>query len=210
MKPTIRICILLGCAAAAASLSSCRITQQTIDFSVFSDAVVPAQNDDVQVEAGSGLAASTATSSVAPVAPAAATSPTTPTSTRGSYTVLKGDTLSGIARKHSIPLSALYAANGLSESNSGIRDGQVLIIPATSAGVAAVATHGGQKSIPASPKTSSTGKRRYTVATGDTISSIARRHGVSSAALMQANGLTKETADKINIGQTLTIPAQHP
>ena len=119
MKPTSHTCILLGSAAVAAFLSSCNITQQTIDFSVFSEAVVPAQNDDVQVEAGSGLPESAVASAPAATKPAApvATAPAA-TTAGGSYTVLKGDTLSGIARKHRIPLAALYAANGLSETNT--------------------------------------------------------------------------------------------
>lgn len=207
MQPTSHTCILLGSAAVAAFLSSCNITQQTIDFSVFSEAVVPAQNDDVQVEAGSGLPESAVASAPAAATPAAPVA-TTPAATTagGSYTVLKGDTLSGIARKHRVSLAALYAANGLSETNTAIRDGQTLIIPAAgSTPVAATPATANKHQVAAAP--ARTAKGSYTVASGDTISSIARRHKISSAALMQANGLTKETADKLSIGQTLNIPA---
>lgn len=44
----------------------------------------------------------------------------------------------------------------------------------------------------------------YTVRSGDTLSVIARRHGVSLAALAQANNLTNPNA--LRIGQVLTIP----
>lgn len=44
----------------------------------------------------------------------------------------------------------------------------------------------------------------YTVRPGDTLSVIARRHGVSLAALAQANNLTNPNA--LRIGQVLTIP----
>ncbi|WP_161784940.1 LysM peptidoglycan-binding domain-containing M23 family metallopeptidase [Hoeflea sp. BAL378] len=47
-------------------------------------------------------------------------------------------------------------------------------------------------------------KDAYTVASGDTLSKIARKHGVSVDALKQANSLT--TAN-IRIGQSLVIPA---
>lgn len=210
MKSPLRTCALLSLATTAIYLPSCAITQQTIDFSVFTDAVTPAQNDDVQVEVGGGLSASE--SYKAPTSPAVRTpvvaapaSPTRTGSTVGSYTVLKGDTLSAIARKHQIPLAALYAANGLSEENSAIRDGQKLIIPAvgksSSAPVVQVSTPAPQR------RSSNTGS--YTIVKGDSISSIARRHGISRAALMQANGLTPETADKINAGQTLNIPTNN-
>ena len=46
--------------------------------------------------------------------------------------------------------------------------------------------------------------RSYTVASGDTLNAIARRTGVSTEALKQANGLS---SGLIRIGQTLTIPA---
>ena len=99
-----------------------------------------------------------------------------------------------------------YAANGLSETNTAIRDGQTLIIPAAgSTPVAAKPATVSKPQVAAAP--ARTAKGSYTVASGDTISSIARRHKISSAALMQANGLTKETADKLSIGQILNIPA---
>ncbi len=193
-------------AAALASLNSCVVTQQRIDFSVFADAAIPAQDDDVNVEVGSGLPDGDRIAS----APASANTPTavitTTSATPGKYTVLKGDTLSGIARKHNIPLSALYAANGLSEEKSGIRDGQILNIPASNK-IAAPKPATTPQSVPAAA-VASNGK--YTVTTGDTLSSIAKRHGISTAALIRANGLTKETADKLSIGQTLNIPTKNP
>lgn len=45
----------------------------------------------------------------------------------GSYTVAKGDTLYGIARRHSTTVSALKSANGLTADT--IRIGQVLRLP---------------------------------------------------------------------------------
>ncbi|MEZ5872126.1 MAG: LysM peptidoglycan-binding domain-containing protein [Nitratireductor sp.] len=51
------------------------------------------------------------------------------------YTVVSGDTLSRIASRHKVSVSALMQANGL--SNSNIRLGQKLVIPATGAAVVA-------------------------------------------------------------------------
>lgn len=45
------------------------------------------------------------------------------------YTVRRGDTLSSIAERHRVSVSALRSANGLSETGSQIRAGQILKIP---------------------------------------------------------------------------------
>ncbi|MBP3499684.1 MAG: LysM peptidoglycan-binding domain-containing protein [Akkermansia sp.] len=58
---------------------------------------------------------------------------------------------------------------------------------------------------PAAPAPTSQGGT-YTVQAGDTLYRIARQHGVNPAALMQANGLTPETANKIRVGTKLRIP----
>jgi LysM repeat protein len=48
----------------------------------------------------------------------------------------------------------------------------------------------------------------YTIRDGDTLSSIAGRHGVSTAALAEANGITD--LDRIYAGRTLAIPGGAP
>lgn len=49
------------------------------------------------------------------------------------------------------------------------------------------------------------GTGTHTVARGETLSGIAARHGISTRALAQANGITD--ADRIYAGMTLTVPA---
>lgn len=48
----------------------------------------------------------------------------------------------------------------------------------------------------------------YTVQSGDTLSVIARRHGVSLSSVIQANNMTSEQAHRLSIGQVLTIPTR--
>lgn len=48
----------------------------------------------------------------------------------------------------------------------------------------------------------------YTVKRGDSISTIAAKHGVSTAALLKANNLTSKQAARIQPGRKLTIPAK--
>ncbi len=121
----------------------------------------------------------------APASPAAA-----PTGT--SYTVRDGDTVSSIAKRHGTTVAAVVAANGL-DSRAFIRAGQTLTVPGASSA-----------SAPAPAAAPSTPATSYTVATGDTVSSIARRHGTTVAAVVAANGLDSRAF--IRAGQILTLP----
>lgn len=70
------------------------------------------------------------TAPAAPVpAPAPAVAPPS-TSTTASYTVARGDTLSGIAARYGTTVAAIQSANGLGRSTL-IRIGQVLAVPVT-------------------------------------------------------------------------------
>lgn len=99
------------------------------------------------------------------------------------YRVRKGDTLGAIARKHGTSVSALMRANKLSDARK-LKIGQYLSIPGGSTR-SVVTTH--------------------RVRSGDVLSKIAKRYGVSVSALMQANNL--RNAHTLRIGQTLNIPA---
>jgi LysM repeat protein len=74
----------------------------------------------------------TAPASTAPAAPVAQTPPPTsaptPTKTSGSYTIQRGDTITSIAKKFGVSVSAVLASNGLS-SSSIIYAGRTLVIP---------------------------------------------------------------------------------
>lgn len=100
------------------------------------------------------------------------------------YTVRRGDSPYLIAERHNVSLDALLTANGLSR-RSNIYPGDELLIP------------GGD----ATGTVSS-----YTVRRGDTLGTIARRHGVSLSSLLRANGLSSRSV--IHPGDTLTIPGR--
>lgn len=97
------------------------------------------------------------------------------------YEVKRGDTLAEIARQHGTTVSALVEANNLTNPDR-IYAGQVLTIPDQEG----------------STSTS------YRVMSGDSLARIARAHGVTVAALIQANNLANP--DLIRIGQELLIP----
>jgi LysM repeat protein len=118
-------------------------------------------------------------------------------------TIFPGQALSlvaGAAAAPSVPVStsALLQANGLSWS-SIIYPGQQLALPG-----AAAASSTPAPSV-STPPAASTGSSSYIIRSGDTVASIAARSGVSTKALLAANGLSFTST--IYAGTTLTIPS---
>lgn len=117
--------------------------------------------------------------------------PTAVHSAPETYSVVAGDTVSGIAARFGLSTASVLASNGLSMS-SVIFPGQVLTLSGSAAPVPAA---------PA-PVASST---RHTVVSGDTISGIAGAHGLSATAVLSANGLSSSSV--IYPGQSIVIPS---
>ena len=120
----------------------------------------------------------------------------TPSTQGGSvHHVASGDTLSSISRRYGIGLDRLVAANpGLDPHR--IRIGQPIVIPGSGSGTPA------QSKTPSQAAPTSTGS--YTVRSGDTLSSIARRHSTSATQLLALNGLNNPNA--LSVGQKLKVP----
>jgi LysM repeat protein len=121
---------------------------------------------------------------------AAAPTPTpapapTPPASGGKYTVVSGDTMSGIAAKYGISLGQLEGMNPQVTNPNLIGVGQVLNVPGGSS--PAPAPSGGT----------------YTVKSGDTLSGIAAKFGTTYQHLAQINGLSDP--NKIYPGQILKV-----
>jgi LysM repeat protein len=98
-------------------------------------------------------------------------------------------------------VAAIVAANGIANPNL-IFVGQRLVIPGPG-GATPAPTAPPTTAPPTSTPPPSSGTR-YTVQSGDTLSAIARRFGVTVQAIMAANGLTNPNL--IFVGQVLIIP----
>jgi LysM repeat protein len=148
-------------------------------------------------------------SAPAPGAPAPAPNPAAgpASSSAASYTVVPGDTLSGIAARHGVALSDVFTWNGLN-GRSIIYPGQkITVAPGTNAPAPAAPAPGAlvpasAPTAPAAPALANTGS--YTIKSGDTLGAIASRLGVSLSSLLSANKLSMSTI--IYRGQKLAIP----
>lgn len=126
-------------------------------------------------------------------APSAAGSPATPSSGGKQlpgqrHTVQYGDTIAGIAGRYGIRSSDLVKWNGLADGKIYATTRLVLFDPG---------------SLPSSGGSSTPGGT-HVVQSGQTLSSIASRYGVSSSSIAKANGISDP--DRIRVGQTLTVP----
>ena len=139
----------------------------------------------------------------APVVSAPVVSASAPTAPASSsrYTIVAGDTIGRIAAKFKVSTQSVLTANGLGWS-SIIYPGQTLAIPGQSAPAALAPPVSTPPAATAPAPTTS--NSHYVIKSGDTVSSIATKHGVTIQAILNANGLT--WSSMIYAGRTLTIP----
>ncbi len=111
------------------------------------------------------------------------------------HKVRKGETLSSVASRYHTTVSNIKRWNGL--RGNTIKVGQRLKIYGKSSGGSS------SSSSVASSSGSSSGSSTYVVRKGDTLSSIARKHGISLNALLKLNGMNMKST--IRPGQRLQV-----
>jgi membrane-bound lytic murein transglycosylase D len=127
------------------------------------------------------------------------------------HRVRRGETLSTIARRFGVSPFAIADANDLANIHR-LRVGQRLLIPVPEGGGyrskgprgPAEQTPEARRPRPTEDDPVAVGERKHTVSSGETLSSISRRYGVTVTALRKANNLA---GDRIVIGQRLVIPS---
>ena len=102
------------------------------------------------------------------------------------HTVAAGDSFESIANKYGVTVRELVTANP-----QLLKTGEQLTVP-------------GAVAIPSEDNGGSTTRRTYIVKAGDTLTSIAIRHGTTVAAIASLNNITN--INNISIGQLLYIP----
>jgi len=126
----------------------------------------------------------------APTRPGAVADATAEIIPASTYVVQRGDSLWSIARKNGITTAELASANNM-QGSAILQIGQKLLVP--SKGIAG-----------SGPSSSPAGETKgYTVKSGDTLTTIASRHGTTIAAIRSANNLR---SDIVRVGQELRIP----
>jgi murein DD-endopeptidase MepM/ murein hydrolase activator NlpD len=133
--------------------------------------------------------------------------------------VQQGDTLSSIARQHRVSIAELMSVNNL--QTPVVRPGQQLMLPA---GKRAVAQRQPLQSSPAPQAMAETPRTQpiaaqpapsahasagdwqgtHTIASGESLYGIARKHNIKVAELQRVNGITEVT--KIRPGTVLKVP----
>jgi LysM repeat protein len=121
------------------------------------------------------------------------------------HRVAEGETLSTIAKLHSVSLPALLKVNKLTK-NSIIFVGQILDVPNPIADSAPVDYRSGNQV--GKPTSICLFHGFHKIKPGETISKIAAIFGVSTQSLLSANNLNWNST--IYIGQKLVIPDVHP
>ncbi|MEY3775008.1 MAG: hypothetical protein RLZZ129_1788 [Verrucomicrobiota bacterium] len=119
------------------------------------------------------------------------------------YTVVRGDSLWSLAKKHNLTVAELAAANSLSASAT-LQLGQRLVIPGKSSAPA-------ESAVPAAPAVAEVSEPRpaaesvvHVVKAGETLGAIARKYQVTVGEIATANNITDP--GKIRPGRELVIP----
>jgi LysM repeat protein len=116
------------------------------------------------------------------------------------HTVMPGETLWSIAAANNFTTASVAAYNGLA-ADAQVYVGETIQIPTEDEGAAALASAGS----PSASSPPAGGGSAHTVASGESLWSIASAAGVSEPSLAAANGLSPDAL--LIAGQTIQIPA---
>lgn len=185
-----------------------------VESPILEDEVAPAEVETV--DAPKDAAPATPGHRVLPKVPNGDSVPALATDKSGVrvYVVRGGDTLSRIAAAHGVKTADMMAVNPTLKSADKIFVGQKLNLPANAKGVSgdapAAAQKGAAASAPAAAAKSGAHEAipadgKYTVRAGDSLWTVARRHGLKSDDIRRWSNLT---SDNLQVGQVLILKGE--
>lgn len=118
-----------------------------------------------------------------------------------SHIVRKGETLSTIASRYGVSMSDLQSWNGIRNANH-VMVGQTLKVQTRASSSAASSGAASSSAKAASPSPRRATPTTYTVRSGDTLTAIAAKHGLSLDELRRLNGIK---GSHIEVGQKLKV-----
>lgn len=185
-----------------------------VESPILEDEVAPAEVETV--DAPKDAAPATPGHRVLPKVPNGDSVPALATDKSGVrvYVVRGGDTLSRIAAAHGVKTTDMMAANPTLKSADKIFVGQKLNLPANAKGVSGDAPAAAQKGAAASAPVAAAksgaheaipADGKYTVRAGDSLWTVARRHGLKSDDIRRWSNLT---SDNLQVGQVLILKGE--
>ena len=117
------------------------------------------------------------------------------------YQGRRGERLDSIAGRYGISTARLKEVNGIGAKNKRLAGSQIILVPGAASEETLDRTRFTE--VKAEPDAAPIG-RSYTVRRGDTLASIAKRHGVTAAQVKQWNGLK---SSKLALNQKLVLNA---
>ena len=204
------VAMVAAAAGAGLVLASCGLTGPNNSTSSKSRTTSTTTKKGVGTNFPTILYVATTTSTTlapAPLGTGGASQQQGPVDTPTSYVVKAGDIAVLIARRYSITLSELAAANP-DKNMERLQPGDQLTIPPPSPGSNPTPTIGsptGTTRAPSATTTTAAAKTgaTYTVVAGDTLVGIAKKIGISVATLQQLN---PGVSSNLQVGQKLNIP----
>lgn len=137
--------------------------------------------------------------------PPPVTTPSTVTTASGTeHTIKKGDLIRDLAKQYGVTEKAILEANPNVKPRN-LKVGDKLVIPAQTAHASSVATPGADAGGAAATSVPAAGGETYVVKSGDNLTKIAKRFGVTVKQLRAVNNIK---GDRLTVKQRLVIPAK--